>query len=155
MDRLCMILSLLLLTGCAALRPPVTATDTVTIVNNVVRDSIVVTPADSAIMRAWFECDSLNQVIMTQIEEAGGKTIKTNSVFTNGMATITAKIPPQDIFLKWEEKHEATHTTNTVTKLVEVEKPPSAKTVWLLFLGGLGTGAISILILVLFLKIKI
>lgn len=141
------ILLLLLLAGCAVQHTPVT-TDTVTVTREMVRDSLVIIPPDSAWLKAWFECDSMNQVVMTELEESKGKTIRQEAVFeSSGAITINARVDSQAIYLAWKERHDTATITNTVIKTVEVEKVVRKTPAWLLWLAGLGAGAIVIMII--------
>ena len=131
---------------------PVIAPDTVTVVTTVVRDSMITLPADSSVIRAWFECDSLNQVIMTQLEEIAGNTIKPTTIFNSGFLTVTAKIDSQALYLQWKERHDS--TSIHLIKEVPVEKIVYKKPAWLLWISGIGAGAIFIIILLIILKLK-
>lgn len=143
-----------LLMGCTANRLPVVGGDTIREVREVARDSIVTLPADSSFIRAWFECDSLNQVIMTELETKAGKLIQPSASFRNGLLVATAKIDSQAIYLRWKERHESTQTTSTFIKEVEVEKLVYKKPGWLKILAGLGAGAVLTVIGLIIKKFK-
>jgi len=144
-----LILSLLLiLTGCASMRPRLVQSDTVRVVTEVPKDSIVFLPADSSVLKAWFECDSLNHVIMTGMETASGDKVTQSATFDSGVWIVKAHVDSLSIYLKWKERHEKIKVTNTVEKVI-VKKPA-----WLLWLAGIGTGAILILIILIILKFK-
>lgn len=149
MRKLFSILSLILiLTGCATMRPRLAQTDTIRIINEVVKDSIVTLPADSSVIKAWFECDSLNHVIMTALETTSGNKLKQDATFVNSILTVNAKIDSLQVYLKWKERHAETQITKTVERIV------SKKPGWLLWLSGVGGGAIVILIILIILKFK-
>jgi hypothetical protein len=152
--KLLFILSLLILTGCAS-TPRLAQSDTATVITEVVRDSIVFAPADSAIIKAWFECDSLNHVIMTDLEAASGNKLTQSAIFDSGILIVKAHADSLAIYLRWKERHEKTHTTNTVERLVPVEKLVTKKPAWLMWLSGLGGGAIVFSIILIILKFKI
>lgn len=143
------ILLLLLLAGCAVQHTPVT-TDTITVTREIVRDSVVVIPPDSTWLIAWFECDSLNQVVMTELEKSRGNNLQQSADFdSSGVFTINTRVDSQSIYLSWRERHDTATITNTVIKTVEVEKVVRKTPAWLLWLAGLGAGAIVIMIILI------
>ena len=155
MSKAVAILSLLLiLAGCATLRPYQDKSDTVIAVTAVAKDSIVILPSDSAFLKAWFECDSLNHVIMAGLETAAGSRLTQDATFDDHVLTVKAKVDSQSVYLSWKEKHIKTDVTKTVVKEVPVDKIVYEKPGWLLWLAGLGAGAIVILIFLLILKFK-
>lgn len=60
------------LVSCSLLRQPERIIETQTVYKETVRDSIVTIPADSSAITALFECDSLNRVILKQLEQKQG-----------------------------------------------------------------------------------
>jgi hypothetical protein len=155
MGKVVTILSLLMiLAGCATLRPHRATYDTVIAVTEVAKDSMVTAPSDSALLKAWFECDSLNHVIMTGIETASGSRLTQDATFVDHVLTVKAKVDSQSVYLNWKEKHIKTDVTKTAIKEVPVDKIVYKKPGWLLWLAGLGAGAIVILIFLLILKFK-
>ncbi len=136
------ILLLIALVGCRVERFPVISQDTLVIEKEVVRDSIISLPPDSSVIRAWFECDSLNHVVMTELEAQAGEKVKPYTSFNKGQLTMTAKVDSQSIYLSWKERLEEKQITKTVIKEVPVEKVVYKKPKWLLALATIGTGAI-------------
>lgn len=128
--------------------------DTVQIITEVVKDSLVMLPADSAVIKAWFECDSLNQVIMTKLEAQEGEHIQPYTSFNSGQLNMTAKVDSQGVYLAWKERHDSTHVTRVEVKEVQVDKIVYRKPVWLKVLAGLGVGAVVQLLLLILKKIK-
>ncbi|MDX9703929.1 MAG: hypothetical protein RBU23_12935 [Candidatus Auribacterota bacterium] len=124
------------------------------VTNEVVRDSIVTLPPDSAMIKAWFECDSLNHVIMTELETQAGKLVQPSTNFNGRLMVTTAKIDSQAIYLKWKERHQTASITNTVIKEVPVEKVVYKKPAWLLVLAASGAGGIIIFVVSIILKFK-
>lgn len=138
---------LFLITGCQLFRHSVIKTDTVTVSCEVIHDSIVFIN-DSSVIRAWFECDSLNHVVMTQFEGENGN----NEVGFNNNS-LTAKIAVKDsAHIKWVEKHDTTTIYQLIPK--EVEKVVYKIPQWLLWLSGLGAGTVIVLIILIILKRK-
>ena len=60
--------AVLCLTGCRAQKPLTNTIETVRIEREVIRDTTIVTKADSASIQALFACDSTNQVVLRQLE---------------------------------------------------------------------------------------
>lgn len=151
MIRVVNILSLLLLmTGCAIQRTPVV--DTVTVTVERVRDSIVVLEPDSGWIMAYFECDSLNHAIMTELEEMQGEKLRHETVYKDGVLRVSARIDSQAIYLAWKERHDTTTIQTVVTEKIEVEKIVKKIPRWLLWTSGAGVGTIIFLVILIILK---
>lgn len=136
----------LMLAGCSVKYLPVVSHDTVHVFNEVVRDSIVTLPPDSSVIEAWFECDSLNHVIMTELEARAGNKLKPYTTFNKGQFTATTKVDSQAVYLSWKEQHDLTTITETKIKEVEVPKVVYKKPRWLKIMAWLGAGSIILLI---------
>lgn len=54
---------------------------------------------DSATLQAYFECDSLNNVLMKEINEGKSKNISTEHSFKNGSLNYKAKTQPDTMWL--------------------------------------------------------
>jgi hypothetical protein len=132
--------------GCAVSHTPVII-DTVTVEHVIVHDSIVTLPVDSSYIRAWFECDSLNNVVMTQLDEIAGQLIQPTTTFDSGMITVNAKVDSQFIYLTWKERYDSI-VINTET-IKKVDKIVYKKPAWLMWLAGLGGGCVILLVLLL------
>ncbi len=156
MKRIAQIIFLALtLAGCSVKYLPVVSHDTVHVFNEVVRDSIVILPPDSSVIEAWFECDSLNHVIMIELETHAGEKVKPYTKFNKGQFTVAAKIDSQSVYLSWKERHDSTTITETKIKEVEVPKVVYKKPRWLKIMAGLGAGSIILLIFSFINKFKI
>ncbi|MBN2814978.1 MAG: hypothetical protein JXQ80_12925 [Bacteroidales bacterium] len=148
MSRLIAFLLLLLFAACSVQR--YAPADTVIVSSTViVRDTMVAFAPDSAVIRAWFECDSMNQVMMTHIEENGDR-IRSAVQFDSGSFSIVTKTDSQLVYLTWKERHDT--TVVTAIKHVPYEVVKYKKPAWLLILAGLGAGAIVTLFLIIILK---
>lgn len=145
---------MLTLAGCSVKYLPVVSHDTVTVVNEVVRDSIIQVPADSSFIKAWFECDSLNQVIMTELENQSGEKIEQKVSLKAGRLIVTAQVDSQAVYLCWKERHDSTVVTQAKIKEVEVIKVVYRKPKWLKALAGLGLGSVVLVILIFIKKLK-
>ena len=155
MTRLALTIFLIFtLAGCSVKYLPVVSRDTVRVVNEVVRDSIIELPADSSFIKAWFECDSLNQVIMTELQNRSGKKVKHSTSFNQGQLIVKAKVDSQAVYIAWKERHDSTAVLETVIKEVEVEKIVYRKPKWLKSLASIGVGSIFLLIFIFIKKIK-
>lgn len=148
------IMLVLTLAGCKTAYLPVVSTDTVTIVNEVVRDSIVSIPADSSFIRAWFECDSLNQVIMTELETKSGKKVQQQTTFENGQLLVAATVDSLAIYLSWKERHDTAKVTQVIYQPVPYEVPVKTVPRWVRILAMVGALGIAGSIVKIFLKFK-
>ena len=93
-------------TGCS-LQPVVkqtTRTDTV-IITEIDRDTALFTLPDSALIRAYFECDSLNRVVMTRLEQQSGRKVEQVVLWKNSIIEVIAAIDSQEVYFAWKEKH--------------------------------------------------
>lgn len=57
-------------------------------------------PVDSAIYKAYFECDSTNRVLMRQVSEHKTANIGSNMTFENGLLTYKVKTQRDTIYIK-------------------------------------------------------
>lgn len=128
----------LALAGCQTAYLPVVSTDTVYSTKEIVRDSIVILPADSSFVRAWFECDSLNQVIMTELENKAGEKVEQKVVFEKSVLFVTAEVDSQAVYLSWKERHDTTSVKETVYQPVPYEVPVKTVPRWVSILAWVG-----------------
>lgn len=56
-------------------------------------------PGDSATLRAYFECDSLNNVLLKEISEHKSNNISTGHTFINGVLDYKAKTNPDTVWI--------------------------------------------------------
>lgn len=112
------------ITGCKIPQPVIEHTVTVT-ETETVRDTTVVTEPDTASLKALFECDSLNQVVMTELLIEKGRKLVPQVKFRDRLLEITMPVDSEAVYLSWKEKHRYEKETVTVTKIVkEKYKPP-------------------------------
>lgn len=57
-------------------------------------------PGDSATLRAYFECDSLNNVLLKEISERKSKNISTGHSFKNGVLDYIAQTLPDTVWMQ-------------------------------------------------------
>jgi hypothetical protein len=114
-------------TGCKQLQPVVTTDSTKTrTITETVHDSIVFVKPDSAAIKAFFECDSLNQVVLRQLAVEKGRIIEPEVKWLpGGILEVTAKVDSQAVYLYWKERYIHDVDSTKVSKVVVVkEKPP-------------------------------
>lgn len=56
-------------------------------------------PGDSALLRAVFECDSLNRVLLKGIKDAKGSNVETDFEFKDGALDYKAKFKPDTVYV--------------------------------------------------------
>ena len=79
-----LLVCIVFVSGCRVVQPPaapVAKVDSIVYVEKLVPVSL---PADSAYLRAWFECDSNNRVILKQLAESKTKNVASDLSFSPG-----------------------------------------------------------------------
>jgi hypothetical protein len=76
----------------------------------------IAVPSDSLTLRALFECDSMNNVLMKNISESKTNNVSTLIGFSNGILTYKATSKPDSVHVKQKEKYSNTKTTVTINK---------------------------------------
>lgn len=149
----------LLLASCAARRMPTllpktdtTIRDTV-LMRDTVRDTIVKVQADSSMLRALLECDSLGKVRIKQLLDykAGDRTKIPMPSIDDNVLTLWSFSDSLNIYLKLKyryEKHISDHSTDTVQP-VEVNRLTWWQTLWI----GVGKVMASLTVLGLIIKL--
>lgn len=117
------------LTGCKQLQPVVDQTTTTSRsveVSEIQRDSVVTIAPDSASIRALFECDSLNQVVMRELEVVKGRKVKPEVKYIQGgVLEIKMPVDSEAIYLSWKEKYELVTDSIKISTISTIkEKPP-------------------------------
>ena len=59
----------------------------------------IAVPGDSALLRAVFECDSLNRVLLKDIKEAKGNKVWSEIYFKDGKLNYKAKFNPDTVYV--------------------------------------------------------
>lgn len=123
---LVMLVFLMFLTGCAQVRPVIEKTDTV-VVWETQHDTVLMVEGDTAILSAWFRCDSLNRVIMSSLETLNGRKVEQIVRWRDNYLSVTAAVDSEAVYFSWKDKHirETSSTIQTVTEQVIVKKPPA------------------------------
>jgi outer membrane protein assembly factor BamE (lipoprotein component of BamABCDE complex) len=82
-------------------------------------------PGETTKLKALFECDSLNRVLLINYNELKSKNINSNFSFANGQLDYTAKTEPDTVFIKstdrWYYINRHIKRTVTITQKVPVE----------------------------------
>jgi len=124
--------------SCRTYKPQVITTNDSISIREIVRDSIITIPPDSAWLKAWLECDSSGNVLLQQLEQRNGEKIKATYTLerdTSGATILylSSVIEAQRLELELKEKEIARLKTNTV--LVEAPIPPFKR--FLMWTGGI------------------
>ena len=86
----------------------------------------VFVPGDSAVLRAWFECDSLNNVLLKGFDEQKSKNMSSDLAFADGMLEYGTKTQPDTVYLP----SDTIYTEKEIPVPVEVEKEINVLTRW-------------------------
>jgi hypothetical protein len=98
----------------------------------------IVTPADSTSIKAYFECDSLGNVLIRQLDEEKGK-MKISTVFKNNTIEILVSVDSSAIIRQAEERLTAKYNLTKSTNDTIITKKRTY--VWYIpFLAGLLVG---------------
>jgi len=133
MERLRTLLLLLCIislgsTGCKQLQPVVSETTTnerIVTVTETLRDTTVVVKADTASIRAFLECDSLNNVVMRELQIEKGRKVNPEVKFKQGVLEVIMPVDSEAVYISWKERHEQVTDSTKVSKVTVVkEKPP-------------------------------
>lgn len=86
----------------------------------------VFVPGDSAVLRAWFECDSMNNLLLKGIDEQKSKNMSSDFSFNDGLLEYSTKTQPDTVYLP----SDTIYTEKEIPVLVEVEKEINVLTKW-------------------------
>lgn len=93
-----------------------------------VKFDTIITPADSSWLKAWFKCDSLGNVYVSQLIDLKSKELNTNMNFSNGVLSYSTKrdekktiIPSKNIYINKKSKQTIT-ITKTIVKMSFFQK---------------------------------
>lgn len=115
------------ITGCRSVEPVIhTTTRTVT---ETLRDTTVIVAPDSATVQALFECDSLNQVVMTELSVEKGRKVNPQVTWRDKILKVAVPVDSQAVYLRLRERYES-----VVDTIVVYQKAPDSKS------GKLKTG---------------
>lgn len=116
------LLAVLLLAGCKS-RPPQRQVPIVEKEQIRERQVPVAIPADSMTLKALFECDSLNNVVLKQMSDNATAAWQTAFEFYNGLFSLKIKQPPDTVFVPVVDTTRYKEIPVEVPVPYEVEKP--------------------------------
>lgn len=127
------------------------------IIRQTLRDTVVTVKADSSMIRALLECDSLGQVRMRELVEyrAGERTKPPDLSIRDNVLTATAEIDSIGIYLQLRDSYE-THISQAETltiETVEVNRLTWWQKLWVKA-GQILSGALVALIIFKIIKLK-
>lgn len=93
------VVAVLLIAGCKARQPVVTMPPAKHTERKTTQLIPLYIPADSAVLRAYFECDSLNNVLLKQLSENKSERMSSEVDFKNGQLNYKAKAQPDTVYL--------------------------------------------------------
>jgi hypothetical protein len=95
------------------------------VIRETVRDTVVTVKADSSLIRALLECDSLGQVRLKELlDYQAGERLKPPDVdITDNVLTAKAQVDSMNIYLQLRDRYERHTITQTQTdkEIIEVE----------------------------------
>lgn len=124
---------LLLLLGCRCKQPAVQV-PVKTLERKVTTLVPVAVPGDSTLLRAVFECDSLNNVILKQLDERKSKNMQSGFLFTNGKLNYKAETKPDTVYIP----SDTIYLEKEIPVFKEIEKVEYRQTSWQVILGWIG-----------------
>ena len=119
-------------------------------VREIVRDSIITIPPDSAWLYAWIECDSTGNVLLKQLEQVQGERIKIDNLAlerdSNGVAKLRLLAMVESLKSEIQIKDQLIERLKSNTVLVEAKIPPFKQ--FLMWTGGIALIFIAALIFI-------
>lgn len=146
MKNILLILIILLFGSCATTKKIETKIETKTEYIELVKDTTIYIE-DMAYFRAYLECDSINNVVIKELENKAGKLIKQNVKYIDKIIYVEAKIDSQAVYISWVE----THNIEKEKEYIEIIKVKKIYPWWLVV--GMIVG-ILLIIYKLYEKIK-
>lgn len=95
---------IILLCSCSATKKIENKTEIKTEYIETVKDTTIYI-TDEAYFRAYLECDSMNRVVIKELENKSGKIIKQDVKYIDKYITVEAKIDSQAVYISWVETH--------------------------------------------------
>ena len=153
MKQLAFILIILLVTtSCKQLKllTPGTTTENENIVQETIRDTIILFKSDSSYFRAYLECDSANRIIMSTLENVQGQKVRQDIIYRDKILTVQAKIDSQAVYIALKDRYQKSTDKEVVVQ--EVIKKIYPK--WLIILSLIGSLSVGYLLFKAGMKIK-
>ena len=95
---------IILLCSCATTKKVETKTEIKTEYVETVKDTTIYI-TDEAYFRAYLECDSMNRVVIKELENKAGNLIKQDVKYVDKYITVESKIDSQAVYISWIESH--------------------------------------------------
>ena len=94
------------------------------IVTETLRDTVIKVDADSSMIKALIECDSLGRAHLKQLNtyQAGERLMPPVITIKDNIITTTAKIDSLNIYLKLKDRYKEVRKAEVITKTIEVNK---------------------------------
>ena len=117
--------------------------------SNLFNSPTVVVAADTASIRAFLECDSLNNVVMRELQIANGRKVAPEVKFKYGVLEVTMPVDSEAVYIAWKERYVQVTDSTKVSKVTVVkEKPPWYSK----FLNNIIVAFVAIILFVIVLK---
>lgn len=141
MKNLLIILLVICFAGCRTVKESTnTSSNTDTLI--IRHDSLMFIPADSAFIKAYFKCDSLNNVVMTELSIEKGRKITPVVQFKDRLFSVNIPVDSEKVSIKWNEIHTKSNIAQTIHTVEQVKVYPK----FMIILAAIG--ALSILFLI-------
>ena len=110
--------------ACASQKPIVQTVEVVKTEREIVRDTVVQIEPDSAMVRAWLECDSTNTVILKRLDTAAGERLKPTAKRYTTSGGMVLQVDCKEDSLKYEVqvRDKIIEEMKTETKIVKVRE---------------------------------
>ena len=105
----------------------------------------IITPADSATIKAYFECDSLGNVLIRELNEEKGK-LKVRTIFKDNMIEVQVNVDSAEIIRQAEKQFISKYNTDKLEIKEQLTKRQSFNW-WEYFIVGLVCGGAIIIFL--------
>lgn len=140
----------LLIAGCKSAKQPVYQLPPIKHIERTVTKLVpIFMPADSATIKAHFECDSLNNVLMREIGEVKSNRMASSFDFIDGLFRYNIKTKPDTVYLP----SDSVFIENEVPYPVEVDKIIYQQTKWQRFFYLIGIIATTAIVVWLIMKL--
>lgn len=110
--------------ACTSQKPIVQTVEVVKTEREIVRDTVVQIEPDSAMVRAWLECDSTNTVILKRLDTAVGERLKPTAKRYTTSGGMVLQVDCKENSLKYElqVRDKIIEQMKTETKIVKVRE---------------------------------
>lgn len=119
------IISALLVVSCASQQPVVQTQQILRTEQTIIRDTNIIIQPDSAAIRALFQCDSLNRVVLKSLEQKQGERIKPNcktTANTDGSVSVDFSCNEDSLMLEIQLRDKIIQEKQNTVQTIQVEK---------------------------------